>query len=533
MKKGFYIPLLLLTALLHAAESKGIEAQVELISGTTQKAQFLGIERDTVNLGGYIKDQFTIVRIPKSHFKSIVDKQGNDLLNPASNTAKADSSKQSQASAPATAASDSTVASPDSASTVAVADSVDSTAAQADSSTVAPAVSNTKIFVGFEAEGFEPQKVELFSNLTATLLSEADSTYTYNKENPFEGCNDNACLQDNYSKQGIKEILFGKISKGKSPDSLEVQLKRVLFEDSLPTISIAKTNISGTHAFSDAVVSNKIRNLVQEARGIKIQQTSTKSYIHVETDPEGAMLSRSEKNALCKTPCTFVTLDTGKIVLNAYWKVEHLWGAQAVVRPIPGDTVKVSLKLKKISPEIRIMTQPSGAEIYTSSEEITKHSKPIAHTPNKFTYTDPGLVNLRIRREGYRDTLVNFYLAPVPETTVNIELQEITDFNELQAQKDWLHSRKIYHLGQTLMGSSIAPAIIGALFLYLGQKDYSEAEDLKNELKMPTTPNGSKFQEKMDRNHDLAKSGDRKTIAGASFIGAGIILFGIGLYLTF
>ena len=83
------------------------------------------------------------------------------------------------------------------------------------------------------------------------------------------------------------------------------------------------------------------------------------------------------------------------------------------------------------------------------------------------------------------------------------------------------------------MGSSIAPAIIGALFLYLGQKDYSEAEDLKNELKMPTTPNGSKFQEKMDRNHDLAKSGDRKTIAGASFIGAGIILFGIGLYLTF
>ena len=128
---------------------------------------------------------------------------------------------------------------------------------------------------------------------------------------------------------------------------------------------------------------------------------------------------------------------------------------------------------------------------------------------------------------------MSFYLAPVPETTLNIELQEIKDFDELQAQKDWIRSRKIYHLGQTLMGSAIAPAVIGTLFLYLGQRDYSDAKDLKDELKMPTDPNGENFQKKKEKNNDLAESGDRKTIAGASFIGAGILLFGIGLYLTF
>ena len=524
MKKFFYIPLLIFATMLHAAESKGIEAHVELISGTTQKAQFLGIENDTVNLGGYIKDQFTIVRIPKGQFKSIVDKQGNDLLNPA----KADSNATD-------ANTDSAATTSQNSETVtAAADTANTQQAEpADTTASAPTPVNTKVFVGYESEGIEPQKAALLTTLTAGLLSETDSNYTYADHKQLEDCTDNTCIQNKYAQLGIREILFGKISRSKSADSLDLQLKRVLFEDSLPTINIAKTTISTKNALSDVVVSNKIRDFVQESQGHKVKQTSTKSYIHVETDPEGAMLSRSEKNALCKTPCTFVTLDTGKIVLNAYWKVEHLWGAQTTVRPIPGDTVKVSLKLKRISPEIRIMTQPSGAEIYTSTEEITKRSKPIAHTPNKFTYTDPGLVNLRLRREGYRDSLVSFYLAPVPETTLNIELQEIKDFNELQAQKDWIRSRKIYHLGQTLMGSAIAPAVIGALFLYLGQRDYSEAKDLKDELKMPTAPDGKNFQEKKEKNNDLAESGDRKTIAGASFIGAGILLFGIGLYLTF
>lgn len=524
MNKLFYIPLLIATALLHAAESKGIEAQVELLSGTTQKAQFLGIEKDTVNLGGYIKDKFTIVRIAKNQFKSIVDMQGNDLLNPA----KKDSSA-------AAVSSDSATTSPDSAAATAP---VDTTAAQAvsqaDSAATEPKpVSNTKVFVGYEAAGINPQKASVLASLTAGLLNEIDTNYTYADSNQFEDCKDNACLQEKYTQLGIKEMLFGKISMGKSADSLDLQLKRVLYEDSLPTISIATTTISAKNTLSDAVVSNKIKNLVQESQGIKAKPTNTKSYIHVETDPEGAMLSRSEKDALCKTPCTFVTLDTGKIVLNAYWKVEHLWGAQTTVRPIPGDTVKVSLKLKKISPEVRIMTQPSGAEIYTSTEQITKSSKPIAHTPNKFSYTDPGMVNLRLRREGYRDSLVSFYLAPVPETTLNIELEEIKDFDELQAQKDWIRSRKIYHLGQVLMGSAIAPAVVGALFLYLGQQDYSDARDLKDELKMPSSPDGANYKNKKEQNHDLAKSGDRKTIVGSSLIGAGIILFGIGLYLTF
>ena len=61
--------------------SEGIPSLVELVTGTKQAAQFLGVQNDTVSLGGTIQGKFTVIRIPKNRFKSIVDEKGNDLLN--------------------------------------------------------------------------------------------------------------------------------------------------------------------------------------------------------------------------------------------------------------------------------------------------------------------------------------------------------------------------------------------------------------------------------------------------------------------
>ena len=60
--------------------SEGIPSLVELVTGTKQAAQFLGVQNDTVSLGGYIQNKFTIVKIAKKQFKRIVDEKGNDLL---------------------------------------------------------------------------------------------------------------------------------------------------------------------------------------------------------------------------------------------------------------------------------------------------------------------------------------------------------------------------------------------------------------------------------------------------------------------
>lgn len=519
---------------LHAAETKGIEVHVELLSGTTQKAQFLGIDKDSVSLGGYIKNQFTVIKIHKSQFKSIVDAAGNDMLAP--QAAKQDTlAKAAPDSAGKTLPQDSikqdTLAQ---AATDSSSQEQDSTVQVAKDST-AKIVNNAKVFVGFKTSDAQNQTNSvLLSAIAASALKEADSNYHYESENRFPDCDNNNCIQNEWYKLGVKEMLFGTISPTKTPDSLQIQLTRVLYEDSLPTISTFQANISSRNSVSDAITANKLNTLLQAARGVAPEKKkSLKSYIHVETDPEGATLSRSEKDALCKTPCTIATLDTGKIVLNAYWKVEHLWGAQTSVHPIPGDTVKVSLKLKRITPEVRVMSQPSGAEIFAGSSEIFKNTDPIATTPNKFIMMEPGFVNIRLRKEGYRDSLVSFYLAPVQETTVNVELEEINNFDELQKQTEWFKQRRIYQLGKTLMGSALAPVLVGSIFLYLAKRNYNDADEIKEDLTMPSIANGNNYQKKIDKNHDLAKKGDRDVIIGGSLIGTGIVLFGIGLYLTF
>ena len=83
------------------------------------------------------------------------------------------------------------------------------------------------------------------------------------------------------------------------------------------------------------------------------------------------------------------------------------------------------------------------------------------------------------------------------------------------------------------MGSSIAPAVIGALFLYLAQKDYDEAEDIKGKLRMPSAAKGEKFNSMVKKNKDLVDKGDKKMIIGGSLAGAGVLLFGVGLFLSF
>jgi len=74
---------------------------------------------------------------------------------------------------------------------------------------------------------------------------------------------------------------------------------------------------------------------------------------------------------------------------------------------------------------------------------------------------------------------------------------------------------------------------MGSLLLYLAQEDYDEAEDIKNELKMPSAAKGDNFNAKVQKNKDLVDSGDRYSIVGGSLIGAGIVVFGLGLFLSF
>ena len=341
MKKLF---LLISIAFIAAfAEPEGKYVDVELLSGTHQRAKFLGIENDTVSLGGYIQNKFTVVKIAKKQFKKIVDEQGNDLLNEENaknalvkdtvastqattakdtfakeNTKKATQSSSSNISNESSSSS-ATKKEPLSSSIAPRSSSVASSSSVSSSSSVAPAVEREikSVLVAYDAEGnVDKSFADQFTALTARLLYESGEKPQTIRKGDINNCNDNVCIQSELASMGFNSIYFGNISHDTRTDSLRLNLTHAFYEDSLPTLHQSTISVSEKTALSDAITNNKLKNQLLDVQGKKIIVTKkNRSYIHVETDPDGATISRSEDDAICKSPCTFVTTDTSKFTL--------------------------------------------------------------------------------------------------------------------------------------------------------------------------------------------------------------------------
>jgi hypothetical protein len=144
-----------------------------------------------------------------------------------------------------------------------------------------------------------------------------------------------------------------------------------------------------------------------------------------------------------------------------------------------------------------------------------------------------GMDSLVIRKAGYRDTLINFFVAPVSQIDLSIDLQKLTDFDEIEKQNKWLHDKKMQTLGEAFIGGAIGTALIGGLFMYLAHLDYNDADDIKKELRIPGAVKGENYRNKVDKNHKLVKQGDNKAIAGGILLGTAAALLGVGIYFVF
>ena len=502
---------------LSAQEKSGPMVNVELVSGTKQRAQFLGIEQDTVHLGGYINNKFFVVKLPREKFKSMTDSTGADLL---------------KAAAPKDTVSSSLV------------DSVTSdTGAVKTTSTVPPqeeparvdTLQESTVYVSYESSIADSALAFQIDALTLRFLLESGVKLHAIRRNNIPDCDDNICLQEHLGKLGAKTIYLGSIAPIEKRDSISVELTTVLFEEKLPTIHKSKITLPREKALSEALAKDRFRIFLMEAQGLDVSDLKEKKgHVYIETDPEGATLSTADRNAICRSPCTFPVADTATMELYAYWNVDrHVWGTQVSLHPIMGDTIRRYLKLKPVSPELRIISHPEGAQIFPGKDPISKKSSSLGTTPSRFPFSEPGLVQFRLRKFGFQDTLVTVFVPPVSDTTVNIDLQQETDFDKIKAQQQWVKEQKKKNLGYTLMGTSIAPLVVGAIFAYLAQLDYDEAENIKNDLEQVATVGGDSYRQKIKKNKDLVNQGDKKNIIGLSLVGTGILMLGIGFFISF
>ena len=153
-----------------SSDSLGIPSHVELVTGTKQDAQFLGVKDDTVSLGGNIQGKFTVIRIPKNRFKSIVDNNGNDLLN------------QPQA-APTEESVQDSIGQDSTTQDTTIQDSIVQDSTQHDSTAVEHSietpVEGQHIFVSFERRNSESTLAEQLENLIIRLLKESGTPITF------------------------------------------------------------------------------------------------------------------------------------------------------------------------------------------------------------------------------------------------------------------------------------------------------------------------------------------------------------------
>ncbi len=548
MKKFIVAFILWVAFSVQAAESQGIRANVELVTGAKQVAQFLGIQQDTVSLGGIIQGKFTVLKIAKNRFKSIVDESGNDLLNSAATENEASAVSDSTTTpdtvattSDSTAITDSTTI-PDSTTVEATSDSsatVDSTTSTTTDSTPAflHTVDGKHVFIALERRSIDSLLASQLNNIIVKLLQESGIPVIFANRTDFGYCRESACIKDSLAHYGAASVFNGRIIAAKSSDSISLQMSHQNFSDSTKSkdVEAHQVNLSAISALTDAISNNKLHNLVSKLQGKQIQEAKQKvSYIHVETDPEGVTLATESLGEICRTPCTFATQDTGKVVLYAYWNVnKQLWAARHAIVPVPFDTTKISLKLKRVRPELSISTLPGDAEIYAGSAPVTLSTTPIGRTPSKYPIFEPGETTIQLRKAGFRDTTITLFVPPTDLTNLDVEMTPITSLEEKMTQEEWLKNRKKKKVGHSLMGSAIAPLLAGGLFVLLANNDYDEAKKIKNNLSRPATAGGAHYQEQLEKNHDLVDKGKRKMAVGGTLLGVGALMLGFGFAISF
>jgi len=116
---------------------------------------------------------------------------------------------------------------------------------------------------------------------------------------------------------------------------------------------------------------------------------------------------------------------------------------------------------------------------------------------------------------------------------LSIDLEKLTDFDEIEKQNKWLHDKKMQTLGEAFIGGAAGTVLIGSLLMYLAHLDYEDAEDIKSELKIPGASKGKNYQDKVKKNKKFVNQGDNKAIAGGILLGTAAALLGVGLYFYF
>jgi len=368
----------------------------------------------------------------------------------------------------------------------------------------------------------------LWENSIKQIFKEAAFEPVKIEQNYFAQCESIECAISAARAVGAQGLFRGRL-RAEGKDSISIRFRI----DWLASNSSPQSDIQGMAplAWDEAIRSGILPKLLSRITGKSAEIENAKeekTYVKVETNPENAVVMLNGV-AACASPCEFVT--SGSIAqIAAYWQSgDNIWAAKTNVK-LGEDTAKVFLELRRTYAYTEIRTLPENAKVYLG-DFLDINSKALGKTPYKFRSL-PGTTQIRLFREGYKDSLINVNVDAMEKQVQIVQLNPITDIRQIEEQNLFIKSQTKRKIGLGLLGGSLGPLAAGALLCILAQDDYQKARDIKAELSYPAI-GGKNFKAKVDENHKAVKAGDTKIIVGTSLIGVSLMLAGIGFSMSF
>jgi hypothetical protein len=250
--------------------------------------------------------------------------------------------------------------------------------------------------------------------------------------------------------------------------------------------------------------------------------------LFVKTDPEEASVYLDGKLMDGRTPITLENLVAGKHTVQV--KKAGLRALQEVELK-RNQVVRINLKLKKQKTMLKVMSNPSEAEVFINKKPSRK-VRPDQITPGIFEDIRPGPLELNLFKIGYLDTSLKLEIEKNEINSISVELRE-AGIEIIKKQKKMCCQRKRRTLGRYVSLSSLAFLAGGGVFYYLAQKDYDEALEAKQLLKRSDINNGPDYDKELQRNQDKTDSGNLKSLFSAIGLGLGGAGLAVGLVFYF
>jgi len=351
------------------------------------------------------------------------------------------------------------------------------------------------------------------------------------KETAFQQavCSDPACAADLGKLVAAKKIILGSVAKVGGVFTVNIRLV------SVETGQIEQNLSEDCDCGIEELLTGTLRRMARKLAGVTganegaiVSLQKGEASVFVKSAPDSARVLVDGRIMDGVTPLTVQGLPAGRHDIRVQ---KGDLAATTIVSLGARQIKKLQLMLKQQETALKVLTNPSEAEIYINVQP-TRSRWFDQLTPAVFENPKGDSLRLTLFKPGFLDSTFTVILSKNKENMVSVDMKA-ADPEYLKLQNRFLSQRMKRRVGFRLSLASALLAVAGTTAVVLAQKDYGDAEDIKNRLDQAVILSGPDYDRDVDLNKQKNDDGNLKSTLGYGLLGAAAAGVGVGLFLYF